>query len=113
MSKWRRSAEGCSFGFDLGDGLPPLLEFKFADDILIFARSFHEIMTLLDKLVQALGDGGLKLKTEKTVLITGLDTTVFDYFDRSRYQGEAKGIRSQMVGLHLVCSRFHDFNFGY
>ena len=24
MSKWRRWAEGCSFGFDLGDGLPPL-----------------------------------------------------------------------------------------
>ena len=24
MSKWRAWAEGCSFGFDLGDGLPPL-----------------------------------------------------------------------------------------
>ena len=49
MSKWRRWAEGCSFGFDLGDGLPPLLDLRFADDILIFARSPHEIMTLLDK----------------------------------------------------------------
>ena len=50
MSKWRRWAGGCSFGFDLGDGLPPLFDLKFADDILIFARSPHEIMTLLDKL---------------------------------------------------------------
>ena len=25
MSKWRTWAEGCSFGFDLDDGLPPLL----------------------------------------------------------------------------------------
>ena len=51
MSKWRTWAEGGLFGFDLGDGLPPLLDLRFADDILIFARSSHEIMTLLDKLV--------------------------------------------------------------
>ena len=70
MSKWRAWAEGCSFGFDLGDGLPPLLDLRFAEDILIFARSSHEIMTLLDKLVQFLGDAGLKLNAEKTVLIT-------------------------------------------
>ena len=70
MSKWRTWAEGCSFGFDLGDGLPPLLDLRFADDILIFARSSQEIMTLLDKLVQFLGDAGLKLNAEKTVLIT-------------------------------------------
>ena len=67
---WRTWAEGCSFGFDLGDGLPPLLDLRFADDILIFARSSQEIMTLLDKLVQFLGDAGLKLNAGKTVLIT-------------------------------------------
>ena len=70
MSKWRRWAEGCSFGFDLGDGLPPLLDLRFADDILIFANSPHEIITLLDKLVHFLGDAGLKLNADKTVLIT-------------------------------------------
>ena len=70
MSKWRTWAEGYSFGFDLGDGLPSLLDLRFADDILIFARSSHEIMILLDKLVQFLGDAGLKLNAEKTVLIT-------------------------------------------
>ena len=37
---------------------------------MIFAKSPHEIMTLLDKLVQFLGDAGLKLNAEKTVLIT-------------------------------------------
>ena len=62
MSKWRTWAEGCSCGFDLGDDLPPLLDLRFADDILIFARSSHEIMTLLDKLVEFLGDAGLKLE---------------------------------------------------
>ena len=47
----------------------PALE-RFADGILIFARSSHEIMTLLDKLVEFLGDAGLKLNAAKTVLIT-------------------------------------------
>ena len=70
MSEWRTWAEGYSFGFDLGDGLPSLLDLRFADDILIFARSSHEIMILLDKLVQFLGDAGLKLNAEKTLLIT-------------------------------------------
>ena len=70
MSKWRTWAEGCSFGFDFGDGLPPLVDLRFADDILIFARSSQGIMTSLDKLVQFLGDAGLKLNAEKTVLIT-------------------------------------------
>ena len=43
---------------------------KFADDTLIFARYPHEIKMLLGKLVQYLGDAGLKLNAEKTVLIT-------------------------------------------
>ena len=50
MSKWRTWAEGRSFGFALGDDLPPLLDLRFADDMLILARSSHEIMTLFDKL---------------------------------------------------------------
>ena len=80
MSKWLRWAEGCAFGFDLGDGFPPLLDFRFADDIFIFARS---------------------------------PQAQPPYFDRSRYQREAKGIRSQMVGLHVACGRFQEFNLGY
>ena len=70
MSKWRAWAAGRSSGFDLGDDLPPLLDLRFADGTLTFARSSHEIMMLLDKLVEFLGDAGLKLHAEKTVLIT-------------------------------------------
>ena len=65
MSKWRTWAEGCSCGFDFGNDLPPLLDLRLANDILIFARSSQEIMTLLDKLVEFLGDAGLKLNAEK------------------------------------------------
>ena len=37
---------------------------------MIFARFFPEILTLLDRLVQFLGDAGVKLNGDKTVLIT-------------------------------------------
>lgn len=47
------------------------LDLGFANDILIFAGPSHEIMTLVDKLVEFLGDGCQKLNAEKkTVLIT-------------------------------------------
>ena len=58
------------FAFGLGDGLPPLFDFRFADDTLIFASSSFEIIILLYELVQFLGDAGLKWNAEKTVLIT-------------------------------------------
>lgn len=41
------------------------LDLGFANDILIFARSSRGIMTLLDKLIQCLGDAGVKLNLEK------------------------------------------------
>ena len=37
----------------------------------------------------------------------------FDYFDWSRYTGKGNGIGSQMVGLHVVCSRFQACNSGF
>ena len=40
-------------------------------------------------------------------------TAVFDYFDWSHYQGKGKGIGSQMVRLHVVCSQFQTCNSGY
>jgi len=72
-------------------------------------------MTLLDKLVNILGDAGLKLNVDKKFVDhnIGPATTVFDYFDWGRYQGKGNGIRSQMVRLHVVCSRFQTCNSGF
>ena len=39
-------------------------------------------------------------------------TTIFDYFDWSRYQGKGAGNGSQMVGLYVVSSRFQKCNSG-
>ena len=62
------------------------------------------VSSFLDKLVQFLGDAGLKLNAGKNCVDHNRSstTTVFDYLDWSRDQGKGKGIRSQMVGLHVI-----------
>ena len=63
-------------------------------------------MTLLDKLVHFLGDAGLKLNAEKTVLITTEAQPPPCLTTSTGAVIKGKGIRSQMVGLHVFFSRF-------
>ena len=63
MACWRASVE--DLGLDLGDGGQALLDFRFADDILIFGTSYQVVGTLLDKLVENLAAVGLQLNAEK------------------------------------------------
>ena len=65
---WRASVE--DLGLDLGDGGQALLDFRFADDILIFGTSYQVVGTLLDKLVENLAAVGLQLNAEKTKNLT-------------------------------------------
>ena len=58
MACWRASVD------DLGLG-PALLDFRFADDILIFGTSYQVVGTLLDKLVENLAAVGLQLNAGK------------------------------------------------
>ena len=48
MRKWRLKVG--DLGFDLLDGMPHLIDLRFADDILFFARSALEVGKLLDSL---------------------------------------------------------------
>ena len=68
MSK--RNAETKRCGFDLGDNMQCLLDLRFADDILLFARTAAEAMALLDDLVRKLQNIGLQLNAAKTVVLT-------------------------------------------
>ena len=45
--------------------LPCLLDLRFADDIILFARDEREAMALLESLVSALGKTGLRLNVAK------------------------------------------------
>ena len=47
-----------------------LLDLRFADDILLFARTAHETIFLLESLLQEFAEAGLLLNSEKTVVLT-------------------------------------------
>ena len=67
MACWRASVEDISL--DLRDGGPAPLDFRFAEDILVFGTSYHVIGTLLHKLVENLAAVGLQLNVDKTKII--------------------------------------------
>ena len=68
MKGWRRDAH--LKGFDLGDGQLALLDLRFADDILFFAKSYAETVSLLHDLTTVLSQVGLILNASKTVVLT-------------------------------------------
>ena len=66
MRKWRMKVG--DLGFDLSDGMPHFIDLRFADGILLFARSAMEVRKLLDSLVAELSEVGLLLNADKTVI---------------------------------------------
>ena len=57
-------------GLDFGDGGIPLLDLRFADDILLFATSSVEAARMVDALVTCLKEVGLALNASKTKILT-------------------------------------------
>ena len=68
MKNWRRKVE--TYSFDLGDGLPPLLDLRFSDDIHLFGSSSRTLLHILDELINCLANVGLHLNASKTVFMT-------------------------------------------
>ena len=71
--KWRLKVG--DLGFDLSDGLPHLIDLRFADDLLLFARSALEVGRLFDSLVAELSEVGLLLNDDQTVVLTSQSQT--------------------------------------
>jgi len=65
---WRRKVGNA--GVDFQDGMRALLDLRFADDILLFAKTFEETTFLLDELVTCLAEVGLQLNVRKTKVLT-------------------------------------------
>ena len=63
--------------FDLGDGGPPLLDLRFADDMLLFAGSAEQFGYMLHKLMTSLGKVGFKRNAAKTKALTIQTQPVF------------------------------------
>ena len=57
-------------GLSLEDGLKPLLDLRFADDILLFCTTLDKTCLLLDELVASLAQVGLTLNLKKTKILT-------------------------------------------
>ena len=73
MRKCRLDVEHTHYGFDLQDDFPNLLDLMFAHDILLFARTAHEALFLLESLMQEFAEVGLLLNGDngdKTVVLT-------------------------------------------
>ena len=68
MNKWREELQ--DGGLDFGDGGVPLLDLRFADDILLFATSSDEAARMVDALVTCFKGVGLALNGSKTKILT-------------------------------------------
>ena len=68
LKKWREQLQ--DGGLDFGDGGIPLLDLRFADDILLFATSSDEAARMLDALVACLKEVGLEVNASKTKILT-------------------------------------------
>ena len=66
MGKWRSKVESEGLGIDMHDGLPRLLDLRFADDIFIFGSTSLQCLELLDALENVLDEVGLFLTVDKT-----------------------------------------------
>ena len=65
MRKWRLDVEHALCGIDLQDGLPKLLDLRFAGDILLFARTAQEALFLLEILMHEFAEVDLLLNGGK------------------------------------------------
>ena len=70
MQKWRQRVENSTCGIDLEDGDSKLLDLRFADDLLLFARTKCEAIFMLETLMEELACVGLCLNAGKTVVLT-------------------------------------------
>ena len=102
-SRMRHCLEYCCNGY------PPLLDLRFADDILIFSDSAERVASLLDALITTLDKTGLKLNASKTVILT-TETQPPDYITTPAGHtivakdniGTHKWLGCKMVGLHVL-----------
>ena len=70
MQKWRQRVENSACGIDLENGGSKLLDLRFADDLLLFARSKFEAIFMLETLMEELAYVRLCLNAGKTVVLT-------------------------------------------
>ena len=68
LKRWREQLQDS--GLDFSDGGIPLLDLRFADDILLFARPSDEAAWMVDAFVACVKEVGLERNASKTKILT-------------------------------------------
>ena len=63
FDEWRRSLD--TEGLYIALGVPRLTNIRYADDILLFAKSIEEVVSMTEKLIKELQRIGLALNAKK------------------------------------------------
>ena len=67
FDEWRRSLD--TEGLYIALGVPRLTNIRYADDILLFAKSIEELVSMIEKLIEELKRIGLTLNAKKTKIL--------------------------------------------
>ena len=67
MAKWKRRISGC--GILVGDPDERLTNSRYADDILIYAKTLDEAVLMMEILIEELSHIGSTLNTAKTEIL--------------------------------------------
>ena len=99
--------ENSACGIDLEDGDSKLLDLRFADDILLFARTKAEAIFMLETLMEELACVGLCLNASKTVVLTNeaQPPSCLILTNQEAIVCESQQCRTQMVGVYSVSWR--------
>ena len=103
MGAWR--CDVSNKGWDVGEGRPPVLDLRHADDILLFAGSAEQLCYMLDKLMISFGKVGLKLNAAKTKVGTIQAQSPKRLTTRAGLEIEVLDRHRPIDGLAVCCPR--------
>ena len=85
FSEWR--CRLTSEGFLLSTGGSRLTNVRYADDVMLFAKSVSELENMVELLVVSFGNVGLELNASKSKILTN-DNIYFDFMDIAEHMVE-------------------------
>ena len=97
-------------GWNLKDDVPNLTNIRYADDMLLFAKTIDELIEMLDALRQELHSIGLEMHGDKTKILTNQLDNTFSMVDigdgmfiKILAADKAHKYLGRMINLHASC----------
>ena len=80
VAEWKRRLHTQGIALTGEPAEERLTNIRYADDLLVFAKSMPEAIEMLDLLVQVLRESGLELNVEKTKLLSTIEVPDFEAY---------------------------------